>query len=108
MLIEFLEGSIASHPNFERYMKESTEDGAIPLRFDRVVSASESPQSVGDEALTKLDRLAHDEAAELVLSTMVATWTPEAPGSRRYRALIIARKARPEVDRVVVRLEMEP
>jgi len=106
--IEFLEGSLGAHPNFERYLDESTSDGAVPLRFDRVVRATEAPPTLAAEALTRLEQLAAEEAADILPSTLVATWAPASPGSRRHQALVIARKRRPSMDRVVVRVELDP
>jgi hypothetical protein len=108
MRIEFAEGSLAAQPSFERYMNESTAAGAVPLRFECAATSAVSDGEIAAKAEEALERRAREEDAEILPSTIVATRMEEPSGHRRYRVLAIARLRKPEVDRVVVRVEADP
>jgi hypothetical protein len=108
MRIEFAEGSLAAHPSFERYMNESTAPGAVPLRFECAATAAVGDDEIAAKAEDALERRAREEEAEILHATVVATRVEEPSGHRRYRVLAIARLRKPEVDRVVVRVEADP
>jgi hypothetical protein len=95
MMIEFNEESAASHPNFDTYLRESDTDGAVPLRFDRLVPASSSAEALAHAASVRLEQLAREEEADLLESTLVAARAPQGPGALRYRVLVVARKRMP-------------
>jgi hypothetical protein len=108
MFIEFLEGSAVAHANFERYMEESTADGAVPLRFECAATAATAVAEIAGQAMRELERRATEEEADILPMTLVATRSEEPSGHQRYRVLAIARLRRPDVDRVVVRVEADP
>ena len=108
MRIEFVEGSLAAQPSFERYMNESTAAGAVPLRFECAATSAVSDGEIAAKAEDALEQRAQEEEAEILPSTIVATRMEEPSGHRRYRVLAIARLRKPDVARVVVRVEADP
>jgi|SRR5579871_5750465 len=107
MRIEFTEGSSVSHPHFERYMEESTADGALPVRFECAATPNLAVEEVAAMAAEELERREKEEEADILPATVVATRVEEPSGHRRYRVLAIARLRKPEVNRVVVREPIE-
>jgi hypothetical protein len=102
MHIDFLDGSPAAHPNFERYLQESTAEGAVPVRFDCAATGATSEAEIGARALDALERRATEEEADILPSTLVATRAEEPSGHRRSRVIVMARRRKPEVERLVV------
>ena len=105
MHIEFLEGAAARHPNFERYMDESTAEGSVPLRFDCAATAGTAEEEICCRALEELERRAQDDEADILPSTVVATRIEEPSGHRRFRVMAIARLRRLVVERTVVAVD---
>ena len=106
MSIEFHDGSAVAHPNFERYMDESTTDGALPLCFDCAAMPNLSVEEVAAMAAEEFERKAKEEQGYLLDATLVATRAPEPTRYWRYRVLIIARRRKLGVERNVVLLEV--